>query len=184
MVQENQRITLTKRLLKEALLRLLRTSTVDKVSITQLCSEASVNRGTFYRHYEYPRDVLLDIEKDFLEYMSKQFDYAVSPADKQQYFENMFGFMLEHADLIKIFIKNASDDDFPKMFEKLYSHNFLKGRQNHISNDFDEDSRFLLTTFYAGGIYFFLKFWLFHDIEKTPKELAALFVEISNKDFI
>lgn len=184
MVQENQRIMLTKRILKEALLRLLRKSTVDKVSITQLCSEASVNRGTFYRHYEYPRDILLDIEKDFIEDMSKQFDYAVSPSNKQQYFEEMFGFMLEHADLIKIFIRNASDDDFPKMFEKLYSNNFLKIKQNHIPNDFDEDSSFLLTAFYAGGIYFFLKFWLFHDIKKTPKELAALFVQISNKDFI
>lgn len=184
MVQKNQRITITKRLLKEALLRLLQTSTVDKISITELCNEASVNRGTFYRHYEYPKDILLDIEKEFLDGMLNRFDHHVAYADKQQYFEEMFSFMLEHADLIKIFIKNASDADFPKMFEKMYSHNFLKGPHDHMPDQFDEDSMFLLTSFYAGGIYFFLKFWLFNDIQKTPKELAKLFVKISNKDFI
>lgn len=181
MARENQRIMLTKRLLKEALLRLLERSPLNKISITELCHEASINRVTFYRHYEYPKDVLIDIEKDFLEDMSQKFDYKVPHAERLQYFEEMFSYILQHQDLIKIFITNASDADFPKMFQKLYTNNVLKYQQHPLFSGYDPDSVFLISSFYAGGIYFLLKYWLFEDIKKSPQELAKLFVEMSDK---
>ena len=61
MERENQRIMLTKRLLKESLLRLLERKELDKISITELCREAGINRATFYRHYEIPRDILNEL---------------------------------------------------------------------------------------------------------------------------
>ena len=64
-MKENQRITLTKRLLQEALFRLLEQMPLDKISITQLCTEAGINRATFYRHYETPSDMLLQMQIDF-----------------------------------------------------------------------------------------------------------------------
>ena len=64
MEKENQRITLSKRLLKEALLRLLTRKQLDQITVSELCGEASINRATFYRHYGTPRDVLKDIEWD------------------------------------------------------------------------------------------------------------------------
>ena len=62
----NQRIALTKRLLQEALLRLMNRKPLDKISITELCDEAGINRTTFYRHYYTPHDVLLSMELDFI----------------------------------------------------------------------------------------------------------------------
>ncbi len=59
---QNQRIMLTRRLLKEALLRLLESAPLDKISVTQLCQEAGVNRATFYRHYTSQEDVLQEIQ--------------------------------------------------------------------------------------------------------------------------
>ena len=50
--KENQRITLTKKLLQEGLLRLLETKRLDKISVTELCREAGINRATFYNHYD------------------------------------------------------------------------------------------------------------------------------------
>ena len=58
---------LTRRLLKEALLRLLESAPLDKISVTQLCQEAGVNRATFYRHYTSQEDVLQEIQQDTLD---------------------------------------------------------------------------------------------------------------------
>ena len=84
-MKDDQRIALTKRLLREGLLRLLSKTDLNKISVTQLCIESGINRATFYRHYEEPRDILNDI-KYLLEvkmtitepkiYMSKTEDFT------------------------------------------------------------------------------------------------------------
>ena len=46
-MKENQRIAVTKRMLQEGLLRLLRTQPIDKIKVTELCEESGINRATF-----------------------------------------------------------------------------------------------------------------------------------------
>lgn len=60
----NQRVKLTRRLIKEALLKLLENSDIYHVTIKQICLESEINRSTFYAHYTSARDVLNDIEHD------------------------------------------------------------------------------------------------------------------------
>ena len=59
--KENQRIMLTKRLVQDALIILLRTTDISKISIRELCEKAGINRTTFYNHYGSQYDVLKDI---------------------------------------------------------------------------------------------------------------------------
>ena len=64
--KENQRITLTKRLLQDALINLLRTTDISKISIRELCEKAGINRTTFYNHYGSQYDVLKELSGNFL----------------------------------------------------------------------------------------------------------------------
>ena len=50
--KENQRIILTKRLLKEAFLEMFKTTPIDKIHIRTLCDNAGINRSTFYKYYK------------------------------------------------------------------------------------------------------------------------------------
>lgn len=65
MKKENQRIMITRRLLKENLIEMLKEKSIDKISVTELCQRAEINRSTFYAHYSVPKDVLLEIKWDF-----------------------------------------------------------------------------------------------------------------------
>ena len=49
--KEDRRVTLTKRMLKDALIDLLREVDIYHVSIRELCQRADVNRTTFYKYY-------------------------------------------------------------------------------------------------------------------------------------
>lgn len=49
--QENQRTRLTKRLLRESLLELLRDKPVEHITVKELCELAELNRSTFYAYY-------------------------------------------------------------------------------------------------------------------------------------
>ena len=64
------RTMLTKRLLKEGLLRILEKETLSKISISELCEKSGINRGTFYKHYESPATILRDIAYDYDRQMS------------------------------------------------------------------------------------------------------------------
>ena len=63
--KENQRIRLSKKMLKDALIEILQTSNFQNLSITEICSKAEINRTTFYKYYSNERDLYDEIESDF-----------------------------------------------------------------------------------------------------------------------
>ena len=64
--KENQRIALTKRLLKESLLQLMEEKNIQNITVSELCERSEINRSTFYNHYGCPADVLKEIEMNVI----------------------------------------------------------------------------------------------------------------------
>lgn len=52
---------------KESLLKLLTERSINKVTVTDICSEANINRNTFYSHYANQFELLSTIENDLYE---------------------------------------------------------------------------------------------------------------------
>ncbi len=57
----DRRIKRSKKALKEALIQLMKEKDFKEISITEIVREAEVNRGTFYKHYQYKEDLLEEI---------------------------------------------------------------------------------------------------------------------------
>lgn len=65
--KDNQRTRLSKMLLRNAMLTLLREKkTVNKITVRELCETAELNRSTFYAHYNEPQDLLNEITAQLL----------------------------------------------------------------------------------------------------------------------
>lgn len=174
MENTNQRIILTKRLLKEGLVRLLETKELDKISVSELCKEAGINRATFYRHYETPKQVLLELEMDFISKMEQNISYPSSKKEVKKSMEEFCTYLYEHSSTVKLLLRSNSTMDFIQLLSKL-SEEMLKHNMLHPElNSLDPDSLKLLTTYFGGGGYFLLRCWLLEDIRKPPKEIAAL----------
>ncbi len=54
----DHRVRVTKMLIRKAFMNLLREKPIQSISITELCSAAGINRGTFYSHYSNINDLL------------------------------------------------------------------------------------------------------------------------------
>lgn len=73
--ENDLRVVKTKRALHEALLAMLKTKTLESISVSALCAKAGVTRGTFYLHYkdvgalfdEHLSSLLRDLEESYLE---------------------------------------------------------------------------------------------------------------------
>lgn len=61
---ENKRSLMTKRIIRESLIEMLQTQTIDKISVLSLCEKAEINRSTFYAHYDDIRQVLSEYGKE------------------------------------------------------------------------------------------------------------------------
>lgn len=65
-MKSDRRIVYTKNVIKESLLLLLESNSLKKITVKQVCLEAEINRGTFYRHYADIIDLYIEIESEFI----------------------------------------------------------------------------------------------------------------------
>ena len=64
--KEDRRTRYTRQTIKDTLLKLLETKSFPKITVTEICRLAEINRGTFYLHYYDTDDVLNDILTEML----------------------------------------------------------------------------------------------------------------------
>lgn len=62
----DRRVKKSKKALKNALITLMDQKDFKDITITNIVEFADVNRGTFYRHYQYKKDLLEDVTNDVL----------------------------------------------------------------------------------------------------------------------
>lgn len=180
-MKDDQRVTLTKRLLKDGLLRLMQKQNLDKISVTQLCSESGINRATFYRHYEQPKDILNELRYE----MSANVKAIVSKQENidniQKSIEDVCSYFYDNAELLKIFFETRTDDDFVMLINEIYADQFAEIRQRELLNEIDDDSLRIGAFYYAGGFFFVLRQWILEPINKTPKEIAEVIYGLINQ---
>ena len=70
---EDRRIKKTKRILKETLISMLTKKPLDRITVTELCSQADVSRITFYTHYDDKFSLIDEIVQDLIESARAEF---------------------------------------------------------------------------------------------------------------
>ena len=180
MKRENQRIVLTKRLLKDALMTLLERMDLEQVNVSILCREAGINRATFYKHYNSPREVMLEIERDIF-----RFDTDSKPADiasaTRQYLLSICRCMYANAGKLKILLKYNNDEDFVSLLSE-FQRSLWENRDRIKNMDgLDETSVKLIATYIVSGVCVLLRQWIVEDVDKSPEELTELIMGIISK---
>lgn len=174
MKKENQRVVITKRMLKEALLDLLAEKNVDKISVTELCARAQINRATFYAHYETVGDVLREMEREFSrELIAKQTSQPNRTIKTD--IDVMCAYFYEHIEFIRVAFGSLTGQNFSRMIDTLCED---VAADPHFSRIVDPDTLRLSATFFSGGIFCMLNTWAQEDIQKTPEEVSALIAKM------
>lgn len=176
MERENRRIYVTKKLMREGLLRLLKTQHIDKISVKRLCEEANVNRSTFYRYYTLPKDILLELETEILAQfrIAKPFE---NYEDIQAYLARGIRYMYENADTMRILLRNTSTDDYTLLMQ-----NFARGMLEVSNIGGISPQKLRLLVAYAGaGSFYTLRQWLEDEDPLRPEELIDFTMELTER---
>lgn len=177
-MKQDLRVTVTKRMIQEALLRLLENDRIEKVKISQLCEEAGINRATFYRHYETLQDTLNEIKTDLIDAMPHPSKPPRDIDELRRYMVEICSYMYSHADVLKILFANRTDEDMMQTALESYQY-VLENHKDLIPEQYySEDTITIMLALVGGGCQCLLKHWILGNIQKTPEELADIMCQL------
>lgn len=183
MPKENQRVALSKRMLKEGLIGLLKEKNIREISVNELCQVAEINRTTFYRHYQTVHDVLLDIEADYARLAQGKPLPSTARNDLQKHALYLCKFLEEHKAAIKLFLQNSTDSDVAVIYQQYFGSSLASGQLLYKGRPASQEIMQLMPLFYAYGSYAIIRQWILEDIPLAPEEVADLLAGSFNQDF-
>lgn len=166
---ENQRVRLSKMLLKNALIKLLKEKPLEKITIYELCAEAQLNRVTFYKYYGSQYDLLTDIENDCFRKLEEIL--SDNGSDSEDCLCRMLEVLLDDEEHFKVLINSLPDKDFSTKLFDLPT--IRKQLDMAIPETFTEEERNELCLFFYQGGYAVIREWLNRENRQSPKKMAV-----------
>ncbi len=168
---EDQRIRLTKTLLKNALIDLLQEKTMAQITIKEICIMAGVNRTTFYKYYIDEYNLLEEIENDLLKTLQLNIIHK-----GETLLDQVFIIIRENMKITKALVNNNIDPDFPN---KLFAIPNIKKIIKEFSKEMYSENEFnKIYLFICNGGYALVKDWIINNCTESPKEIADFFFKI------
>ncbi len=172
MDRENMRVIVSKRMIREGLLRCLQKKSIEKITITELCREAQVNRTTFYNHYSIPADVLNEISAEIVTQIEKIYQSSSSVREATM---AALAYLKNHKDILKvIFSSNFTPSGYTAVLNAIV--HFWDSRSD-LKNDIhlNEDEYQLAVTGYGWAGYYIIRQWIMDDIDMSEEQIMTLF---------
>ncbi len=172
----DQRVRLTRNLLKNALVQLMQKQHITKISVRALCEVADINRSTFYVHYADQYDLLSKVEQEVLEnlnkYLSSQ-DLNKELPISVQVLTKVLDYVKENMELFKALLSENCDVAFQKDLMKLAQ--VLSSQHNQ---SLDAKIQEYAETFFLSGSISMLQRWLHADANESPAQMAEFVIQI------
>ena len=172
---ENQRVRLSKQMLKNSLAELLADKSINRISIRELCEHAGINRTTFYKYYGSQYDLLNDMEEEILNDLE---NYLKEEEDDREdmWLLRMLTFINDHIILYRLLLNNNVDPQFPeKLFNLPSTREFVNGI---IGDKCSPEEREYLHGFLISGGFDIVMRWMNRDQRETPEQFAAFVLGI------
>ena len=170
-----QRRTLTKRLIREAMLALLKTKSIQEITVRELCDMAGVNRTTFYNHYDGVYEVLGEIEETFLMQLADEDGFTYGQLDLSRHIERLCEKLQQNKDIALLLLTNNADPNFSTKLMKLHACGSVWSETVSCYSPAEYE---LLAQFVSGGACAMTCHWLESSCQQTPKQVAALLTKV------
>ncbi len=168
--REDRRIFVTKRMLKDALIEMLKGKDIYHISIRELCEIADVNRSTFYKYYGSSFDLLADMEKDILEFIAKTVRHNES--DPEKIISSVCNHLEENLEFIRLIVNNNVD---PTFAQNLFAMDTIQeSALKKFSADKSPAELEYIYNFLTYGAFRMVCVWLNKEERESPEEFARL----------
>lgn len=169
----DRRVKYTKMVLRQSLLELLQEQPISKLTVTDICARADVNRNTFYSHYESPFDLLMQIEDELYEEIMRSVERSLSTRTISAFLLDVCQSIEANGDLCRILMSEHGDKEFLKRIMQV-AHDWSIAEWSAQPSALDREGMELLYSFAANGSVAVIEGWIKSGMQKSPREIAAL----------
>ena len=172
----NRRVRMTRKMMQDALLELLETRPLEKITVTDVCSAADVNRSTFYAHYTDIGQLLLEIESDVIDHLPVIADSSVSRPDERlaNILESFFEYVCHNKRLFRILIVHLDNDAFGNRLVQAA----INAYSDTSPETLDLHDRYVYT-YCVSGVIGMLKEWINDDFPLSARDFARLVIDVA-----
>lgn len=176
----DRRVKYTKKIIKDTFLELLSQKDIKKITVSEICEKADINRATFYRYYLDVYDLLDSIEKGF----ETDLKSAYTPKNDSEktishFAKAMLEVFLQNKELVKILFNTNNNIYFlNNILELAYAK--CKERWEKDLPDISEDDMEYASVFIFNGALGVINFWVQNDFDKDIDEIATIIETLSS----
>lgn len=173
---ENRRVKLTKKLMKDALLELMEEKPLERISVTDVCRVADVNRSSFYAHYQDTIQLAEDVVEDVLMLLPKETKdlYDYSTGYTQRVLADFFDYIRENERMFRILIIHYANQSFN---DRLIA-TVMDKYGMPLSGDTELERRYNYT-YITNGVMGMLRAWIADGFPIPSAELAKLVLNMT-----
>ena len=178
MNDKNMRVLMSKKMLKDGLFRCMQKKPLEKITVSEICREAQVNRTTFYNHYTVPRDILLESGLAHAEKIKAIFQKDDKKPNEEKRLE-VLKYIYSIKDELKVLFLAEADANIENSatdFFAWFVDDFLEERKDLTLKDKAEYD--MLCNCLGWSSYFLIRQWLLRYEDKTPEEMHKFFIRL------
>ncbi len=171
------RVRYTKKVLRDSLLGLLETRSIQTISVKEICELAQINRATFYSHYRSPYDLLEQVEGELFEALSSEvLDKFETDIDGLT--ERALDIVRRNYDLCRVLFSKNGDRDFLKRTMSVSREKTMAAWRALYPGAPERQIEFLFA-FVLGGAVAVIEHWVAIGMEEPPRELGLIAEKVS-----
>ena len=172
---DNRRVRMTKKLIKDAYLELLEKRPSERISVSDICKTADVNRSTFYLHYSDIPGLLAEIENEMMEEMQRAIrEHPIDPGKDTVYYfiQDLFHVLDENRQIASALVGPHGDIGFVHKLEQLLEEKSRESLAALVPEKSGEMKYFY--SYCLNGCLGFVKTWLETGENETPEYAAEM----------
>ena len=158
----------SKKMISNALLKLLQDKSMDEVTVSQITTEAKIGRNTFYNHFQKKDDVLDYLLQGYLEGIRDNLEQVANPSIRDILLWR-FNLIKENP-LLVIFQKH---NDIKQLLYNFRDRNITKF-------DLPRKNDAYITDFIQGGIDYVTSKWIENGMTESPEEMVDKILGLIN----
>ncbi|WP_242842218.1 TetR/AcrR family transcriptional regulator [Lacrimispora aerotolerans] len=168
----DQRVRYTKMVIKNSLLELMRERSISKVTVTDICKKANINRNTFYSHYANQFELLSIIEDELYEEIRQVVGRTMNLEAPGNLSYEICKYIKANRNICEVlFSENGNKDLLERI---LYiSHDFNIEKWKNEAKHIDQKSIDNWYTFTAYGSIAVIEKWVNSGMKESPSKIAA-----------
>lgn len=164
---DGRRVRMTKLLLKESLIELMKKKSIHVVSIKEICEGADVNRSTFYRHYDTQYDLYDDIINDISDDILVIYrNCAEEGMNVSRLLTKIFTYIEDQREKFLVLLSDNGNISLGETYNRI--------TERFISREYTGELGAYVAQFIAAGMTSILWSWLNAEERKPPEQIAGL----------